>query len=274
MPELPEVETTRRGLAMKLAGHSIARIEARRPDLRFPLPKDFARRIQGRKVLALERRAKYILVQLDGGLTWLIHLGMSGRMVMRQGWPNDIGPHDHVIFATETGWAVTFNDARRFGMMDLIEAPELAQHKLLSGIGPEPLDDAFTPAVLAAALKGKRTPMKAALLDQRVVAGLGNIYVSEALYRAGIHPERLAGSVAAKRLDRLVPAIKAVLLEAVEAGGSSLRDYVQTDGELGYFQTRFRVYDREDQPCQTCKRPVRRIVQSGRSTFFCGNCQK
>ncbi|MEL3889577.1 bifunctional DNA-formamidopyrimidine glycosylase/DNA-(apurinic or apyrimidinic site) lyase [Ferrovibrio sp. MS7] len=274
MPELPEVETTRRGLAMKLAGHRIERIEARRPDLRFPLPKDFARRIQGRAVLALERRAKYILVQLEGGLTWLIHLGMSGRMVMRQGWPNDIGPHDHVIFATETGWAVTFNDARRFGMMDLIEARDLPSHKLLSNIGPEPLDDAFTPAVLAAALKGKRTPMKAALLDQRVVAGLGNIYVSEALYRAGIHPERLAGSVAPKRLDRLVPAIKAVLLEAVEAGGSSLRDYVQTDGELGYFQTRFRVYDREDQPCQTCKRPVRRIVQSGRSTFFCGNCQK
>lgn len=274
MPELPEVETTRRGLALKLQGRRIARIEARRKDLRFPLPKDFAKRIEGRGVEALERRAKYILIRLEGDLVWLIHLGMSGRMVMRQGWPNDIGPHDHVIFATEEGWAVTFNDARRFGMMDLIDGAKLAGHKLLSNIGPEPLADDFTPSVLAAALKGKRTPMKAALLDQRVVAGLGNIYVSEALFRAGIHPERLAGSVAPKRLEKLVPLIKEVLLEAVEAGGSSLRDYVQTDGELGYFQARFRVYDREDQPCTACKRPVRRIVQAGRSTFFCNSCQK
>lgn len=274
MPELPEVETTRRGLALKLQDRRITRIEARRPDLRFPLPADFAARIRGRQVEALERRAKYILIRLSGGLVWLIHLGMSGRMVIRQGWPNDIGPHDHVIFGTDDGWSVTFNDARRFGMMDLIEAPALASHKLLGTIGPEPLDDAFTPAVLIAALQGKRTPMKAALLDQRVVAGLGNIYVSEALYRAGIHPERLAGSVAPKRLEKLVPAIKQVLLEAVEAGGSSLRDYVQTDGELGYFQTRFRVYDRENQPCPACQRPIKRIVQSGRSTFFCGHCQK
>lgn len=274
MPELPEVETTRRGLALKLQDRRITRIEARRPDLRFPLPADFAARIQGSQVEALERRAKYILLRLSGGLVWLIHLGMSGRMVIRQGWPNDIGPHDHVIFGTDDGWSVTFNDARRFGMMDLIEAQAVAGHKLLGAIGPEPLDDAFTPAVLIAALHGKRTPMKAALLDQRVVAGLGNIYVSEALYRAGIHPERLAGSVASKRLEKLVPAIKDVLLEAVEAGGSSLRDYVQTDGELGYFQTRFRVYDREDQPCQACQRPIKRIVQSGRSTFFCGHCQK
>lgn len=274
MPELPEVETTRRGLALKLQDRRITRIEARRPDLRFPLPADFAARIRDRQVEALERRAKYILLRLSGGLVWLIHLGMSGRMVIRQGWPNDIGPHDHVIFGTDDGSSVTFNDARRFGMMDLIEAPALAGHKLLGNIGPEPLDNAFTPAVLIAALHGKRTPMKAALLDQRVVAGLGNIYVSEALYRAGIHPERLAGSVAPKRLEKLVPAIKDVLLEAVEAGGSSLRDYVQTDGELGYFQTRFRVYDREDQPCQACQRPIKRIVQSGRSTFFCGHCQK
>ncbi len=274
MPELPEVETTRRGLALKLQDRRIARIEARRPDLRFPLPPDFAARIQGRQVLGLDRRAKYILLRLEGGLNWLIHLGMSGRMVIRHGWPNDIGPHDHVIFGTDDGWSVTYNDARRFGMMDLIEAEALAGHKMLAGIGPEPLDDAFTPALLMAALKGKRTPMKAALLDQRVVAGLGNIYVSEALYRAGIHPEKLAGTVAPKRLEKLVPAIKAVLLEAVEAGGSSLRDYVQTDGELGYFQTRFRVYDREGQPCPACQRPVQRIVQSGRSSFFCGHCQK
>ena len=274
MPELPEVETTRRGLALKLEGRRITRIEARRPDLRFPLPKNFAKSIQGRRVEALDRRAKYILVRLEGDLVWIIHLGMSGRMVIRAGWPNDIGPHDHVIFATEDGSAVTFNDARRFGMMDLVPGKALAEHRLLAGIGPEPLGDDFTPAVLAAALAGKKTPMKAALLDQTVVAGLGNIYVCEALFRAGIHPEKLAGSVKPAKLDLLVPAIKAVLGEAVEAGGSSLRDYVQSDGELGYFQTRFRVYDREGEACVTCKTKVQRIVQSGRSTFFCRKCQR
>ena len=274
MPELPEVETTRRGLALKLQGRRIARIEARRPDLRFPLPKNFAKSIQGRRVEALERRAKYILVRLEGDLVWIIHLGMSGRMVIRAGWPNDIGPHDHVIFATEDGAAVTFNDARRFGMMDLVPATKLSGHRLLAGIGPEPLDEAFTPAVLAAALAGKKTPMKAALLDQTVVAGLGNIYVCEALFRAGIHTEKLAGSVKPEKLEKLVPAIKAVLTEAVEAGGSSLRDYVQSDGALGYFQTRFRVYDREGEACVTCQAKVQRIVQSGRSTFFCKRCQK
>ncbi|MBX3455642.1 bifunctional DNA-formamidopyrimidine glycosylase/DNA-(apurinic or apyrimidinic site) lyase [Ferrovibrio sp.] len=279
MPELPEVETTRRGLALKMEGRRIARIEARRPDLRWPLPRDFAARIQGKRVLGLERRAKYILVRLEAGpkgdLVWLIHLGMSGRMLVRPGgWPNAIDKHDHVIFTTDEGWSVTFNDARRFGAMDLIEPHELPGHKLLAELGPEPLDDAFTPAALAAALKGRRTPMKAALLDQHVVAGLGNIYVSEALFRAGIHPERLAGSVSPKRLERLVPEIKQVLQEAIAAGGSSLRDYVQTSGELGYFKHAFRVYDREGQPCPACKRAVRRIVQSGRSTFFCAACQR
>lgn len=274
MPELPEVETTRRGLSLRLEGRRIARIEARRADLRFPLPKDFAKTIQGRRVEALERRAKYILIRLEGGLVWLIHLGMSGRMVLRTGWPNDIGAHDHVIFATDEGWAVTFNDARRFGMMDLVAAEKLEQHKLLAGLGPEPLSDEFTPAILQAALAGKRTPMKAALLDQTVVAGLGNIYVCEALFRAGISPRRLAGTVRPERLAKLVPVIKKVLLEAVEAGGSSLRDYVQSDGELGYFQKRFRVYDREGKPCTACRRPVKRITQSGRSTFYCGSCQK
>lgn len=274
MPELPEVETTRRGLALKLEGRRITRIEARRPDLRFPLPKNFAKTILGRRVEALERRAKYILIRLEGGLVWIIHLGMSGRMVLRAGWPNDIGPHDHVIFATDEGWAATFNDARRFGMMDLVPADKLAEHRLLKGLGPEPLDDGFTPAVLAAALKGKKTPMKAALLDQAVVAGLGNIYVCEALFRAGIDPKRLAGSVKLEKLAKLVQAIKAVLREAIKAGGSSLRDYVQSDGELGYFQTRFRVYDHEGEPCRVCGAPIKRIVQSGRSTFYCGHCQK
>ncbi|WP_341705572.1 bifunctional DNA-formamidopyrimidine glycosylase/DNA-(apurinic or apyrimidinic site) lyase [Ferrovibrio sp.] len=274
MPELPEVETTRRGLALKLEGRRIERIEARRPDLRFPLPPDFAARIRGRRVEALDRRAKYILIRLEGGLVWLVHLGMSGRMVLRQGWPNEIGPHDHVLFGTDEGWAAVYNDPRRFGMMDLIEPADLPTHKLLAGLGPEPLDDAFSPAVLAAALKDRKTPMKAALLDQTLVAGLGNIYVCEALFRAGIDPRRPAGRVKPEKLAKLVPAIKAVLRQAVKAGGSSLRDYVQSDGELGYFQTRFRVYDREGQACVTCRRPVRRIVQSGRSTFYCGTCQR
>lgn len=273
MPELPEVETTRRGLAAKLAGRRITRIEARRPDLRIPLPRGFARRIEGRRVEALERRAKYILIRLEGGLVWLIHLGMSGRMVLRAGWPNDIGPHDHVIFATDEGWAVTFNDARRFGMMDLVPVADLESHRLLRDLGPEPLDRAFTPAVLQAALAGKKTSMKAALLDQTVVAGLGNIYVCEALFRAGISPRRQAGSVGTERIRALVPAIKAVLNEAIRAGGSTLRDYVQTDGKAGYFHSQFRVYDRAGEPCVTCGAPVRRIVQSGRSTFYCGRCQ-
>lgn len=274
MPELPEVETTRRGLALKLEGRRIDRIEARRPDLRFPLPADFAARIRGRRVEALDRRAKYILIRLEGGLVWLVHLGMSGRMLLRQGWPNDIGPHDHVLFGTDEGWSVTFNDARRFGMMDLIEPADFASHRMLSGLGPEPLEDAFTAAVLQAALKDRKAPMKAALLDQTLVAGLGNIYVCEALFRAGIDPRKPAGKVKPERIAKLVPAIKAVLREAVKAGGSSLRDYVQSDGELGYFQTRFRVYDREGEACTACGRPVRRIVQSGRSTFYCGSCQR
>lgn len=290
MPELPEVETTRRGLALRLEGRRIARIEQRAKALRWPLPKDFARRIEGRLVTRLDRRAKYILIHLaddpgrkpdhaEGGYpegshpVWLIHLGMSGRMLLRPGWPNALEKHDHVIFATDEGWSVTFNDARRFGAMDLIPSDRLARHRLLSHLGPEPLDDAFTPAVLAAALKGRRTPMKTALLDQQVVAGLGNIYVAEALFRAGIHPERQAGSISPKRLARLVPEIKAVLNEALAAGGSSLRDYVQSDGELGYFQASFRVYGREGEPCPACSRPVQRITQAGRSSFFCARCQ-
>lgn len=279
MPELPEVETTRRGLALKLQGRRIARIEARRPDLRFPLPKNFAKSIQGRRVEALERRAKYILVRLEGDLVWIIHLGMSGRMVIRAGWPNDIGPHDHVIFATEDGAAVTFNDARRFGMMDLVPATKLSGHRLLAGIGPEPLDEAFTPAVLAAALAGKKTPMKAALLDQTVVAGLGNIYVSEALFRAGISPRRLAHTVPGLRARHLVPAIKDVLTEAIAVGGSSLRDHVQPNGELGYFQHAWRVYGRAGERCAACPGPpkcrgIAQLVQAGRSSFYCPRTQR
>ena len=273
MPELPEVETVCRGLAVRLEGRRLARVLARRKALRFPLPKDFAARLTGRIVRTVRRRAKYIVIELDDGTVLLAHLGMSGRMYAAP-LGRTAEKHDHVEFETDDGTLIVFNDARRFGMMDLI-APghALDEHKLLRALGPEPLGNEFSGPVLSAALAGKKTPIKAALLDQRVVAGLGNIYVSEALFRAGISPRRLAASVAGARAERLVPEIKNVLTESIAAGGSSLRDYVQADGELGFFQDGFRVYGRKGLPCPTCGRPVRQIVQSGRSTFFCGHCQ-
>lgn len=276
MPELPEVETVRRGLAPVLEGQRLARVEQRRPDLRFPLPERMAERLTGRQVVRLDRRAKYLLVHLDDGMVLLIHLGMSGRMMVSQGRPQVTSPHDHVVFETEAGAVVTFNDTRRFGMMDLVSQNALHAHKALEALGPEPLSDAFDAAYLDQALARKITPIKAALLDQRVVAGLGNIYVCEALWAAGISPRRSAASVAGVRAARLVPEIKAVLERAIEAGGSSLRDYVQVDGELGYFQHSWSVYDRVGEPCRTprCRGTVQRLVQSGRSTFFCPTCQR
>jgi formamidopyrimidine-DNA glycosylase len=273
MPELPEVETVCRGLALRLEGRLLRRVEARRPDLRFPLPPDFAARLTGRRIVSIRRRAKYILATLDDGMVLIAHLGMSGRMFVTR-TAHRPGLHDHVLFETDDGATVVFNDARRFGMMDLVAAADLAGHPLLRGLGPEPLDAAFDAATLSAALAGKKTPIKAALLDQNVVAGLGNIYVCEALFRAGISPRRQAASVAGARAARLVPQIKAVLEDAVAAGGSSLRDYVQASGELGWFQHSFRVYGREGEACTVCAGPVGRIVQSGRSTFFCGHCQR
>jgi formamidopyrimidine-DNA glycosylase len=278
MPELPEVETVRRGLAPKLVGARIASLKQHRGDLRLPLPRQFARRVVGRTVKSLDRRAKYIIARLDDDTAWLMHLGMSGRMMMLS--HNEAGvlpldPHDHVVFETDQGWQIRFRDPRRFGLMLLVPGAELARHKLLAGLGPEPLDKAFTGPVLAAALKGKRTSIKAALLDQRVVAGIGNIYACEALFHAGISPKRLALRVQGERADRLVAAIKQVLNQAIEAGGSSLRDHRQPDGELGYFQHRFAVYDREGQPCpHGCKDTVRRFTQGGRSTFWCPACQR
>ncbi len=276
MPELPEVETVRRGLAVVLEGRRLVQAEAYRPDLRWPLPPAFADRLRGRAVLALDRRAKYLLIRLEGGLVWMVHLGMSGRMVIGPLTNSPPGRHDHVVVATDQGVRVTYNDPRRFGMMDLVPEAELAGHPLLKELGPEPLGDGFTPAVLSAALDGKATPIKSALLDQRVVAGLGNIYVCEALHRAGIHPERMAASVAGRRAARLVPLIKQVLAEAIEAGGSSLRDHRQPSGELGYFQHAFQVYGREGEPCRTqdCNGVIKRLVQSGRSTFYCAKCQR
>ena len=283
MPELPEVETVRRGLEPVLTGRILAHVDQRRPDLRWPLPERFAERLTGCRVTGLQRRSKYILVGLDNSETWIIHLGMSGRILVGEAKLGAFhhaapppGKHDHVIVTTDQGVVITYNDTRRFGLMDLCPTAGLDQHKLIAGLGSEPLGNKFNGATLAASLADKRTPIKAALLDQRIVAGLGNIYVSEALHRAGISPKRLAGSISRPRIDRLAGEIVATLNDAIAAGGSSLRDYRHTDGELGYFQHSFRVYDRADTPCPTdqCGGTVRRIVQSGRSTFYCAECQR
>ena len=283
MPELPEVETVRRGLLPAMEGAIIARADVNRPDLRWPLPERMAQRLTGARVTALRRRSKYILADLSTGETLIIHLGMSGRILISgdplgQFHHEHPAPekHDHVVFHMKNGARITFNDARRFGAMDLTPTAATEDHWLLRDLGPEPLGNAFHEDYLVQRLKGRNTPIKAALLDQRVVAGLGNIYVCEALYRAGISPLRKAGRIGADRVRRLVPIIREVLTDAIEAGGSSLRDYRQTDGELGYFQHTFRTYDREGQPCQTpgCQGTIARIVQSGRSSFYCPRCQR
>ncbi len=275
MPELPEVETIRRGLALKVSGRRIVRAELRRPDLRRPFPPLLERRLTGARIGALARRGKYILLELDDDGILLLHLGMSGRITAGAANGED-ARHDHVVLTLDDGTVVRFNDARRFGLLDYLRRGEEARHPLLAGMGPEPLEPGFDGPYLARALDGKMTSIKAALLDQRIVAGLGNIYVCEALYRAGLSPRRLAGTVAGTRAAKLAAAIRAVLREAIEAGGSSLRDYVQADGELGYFQHRWAVYGREGEPCPgcTCAEGVRRIVQSGRSTFFCARRQR
>jgi len=276
MPELPEVETVRRGLALALEGKRLSRVEVRRADLRRPFPERFAERLRGRRIQAFRRRAKYLLIRLDSDEDWLIHLGMSGRMLVGQGWPNELDAHDHVVVGTEDGTVVRFNDARRFGVMDLMKSAETEAHPLIASIGPEPLEDAFDGPALARRLAGKSAPIKAALLDQRVVAGIGNIYASEALFRAGISPTREAGTITGAKADKLVAAVKSVLADAIEAGGSSLRDHRQTSGELGYFQHSFAVYGREGERCPACKSKagIRQLVQSGRSTFYCAKCQR
>lgn len=283
MPELPEVETVRRGLLGVVEGKRIEMADVRRPDLRWPLPDRMAARLTGARVTTLRRRSKYILADLDTGETLIIHLGMSGRILIsgaQVGQFHHAHPapekHDHVVLCFEGGARVTFNDARRFGAMDLAHSSALNDHWLLQSIGPEPLGNDFHEDYLVAAFAGRRTPAKAALLDQRIVAGLGNIYVCEALHRAGISPRRQARRIAAPRVRRLVPVIRDVLREAIEAGGSSLRDYRQADGELGYFQHTFRAYGREGGQCPTpgCGGTITRIVQSGRSTFYCPSCQR
>jgi formamidopyrimidine-DNA glycosylase len=291
VPELPEVETVRRGLQPVMEGARIVRLEARRLDLRRPLPADFAKRVEGQTVTGIGRRAKYLTVDLSSGDVLLMHLGMSGSFRVSHVEKDTPGvfhhsrsaapAHDHVVFHMSSGATVTFNDPRRFGLMLLVPRAELASHPLMREVGPEPLGNAFDASLLGAACAGRKTSLKAALLDQTVVAGLGNIYVCEALHRAHLSPRRRAATIATRgapnaRATALVDAIKAVLNAAIKAGGSSLRDHRQTDGELGYFQHHFRVYDREGEPCVTpgCRGTVKRIVQNGRSTFFCPICQK
>jgi formamidopyrimidine-DNA glycosylase len=293
MPELPEVETVRSGLEPVLRGRRFLRVEQRRKDLRFPLPEKFAERLTGRKVLRLDRRAKYILVHLDDGAVLTIHLGMTGRFAVRhQGKTAQLGDytyehgkdtrHDHLVFAMSGGAVVTYNDARRFGYMTLIRGADLEQDAFFRGLGVEPLSDALNPAFLAGKARGRKTDLKAFLMDQRIVAGLGNIYVCEALFRAGLNPFKGAASLATvsgkptAAAERLTVHIKAVLADAIRAGGSTLRDYRQANGEIGSFQEAFGVYGREGEPCikPGCRGTVRRKTQGGRSTFYCAACQR
>lgn len=297
MPELPEVETVRRGLDPVLVGRAIVRVAQRRPDLRFPLPQDFAARLRGRKIQMLRRRAKYLIAHLSGGEALLMHLGMSGRFTVQApagagngrcrpgAFVHETGTnpkHDHIVFHMEQGSIVTYNDPRRFGFMLLVPEPELSAHPLMQGLGVEPLGPELTPAYLARRAKGRSVDLKAFLSDQRIIAGLGNIYVCEALFRARLAPDRLAASLATKsgapaaRAGRLVEAIRAVLNDAIAAGGSSLRDYRHADGALGTFQHAFSVYDRKGAQCarRGCTGMVQRLVQAGRSTFYCPRCQR
>ncbi len=281
MPELPEVETVRRGLEPVLAGRVILAADVRRPDLRWPFPPRLAERLAGARVTALRRRSKYLLLDLDRGETLIVHLGMSGRLLVSGAQVGAffhehpaVAKHDHVVLDVEGGARVTLNDARRFGAMDLWPTEALETHRLLAGLGPEPLGNAFDGTYLAERLKGRITPVKAVLLDQRVVAGLGNIYVCEALWRARITPLRLARDVTGAEAETLAAAVRAVLLDAIAAGGSSLRDYRQADGELGYFQHSFAVYGREGEPCRRGDGVIARVVQAGRSSFYCPACQR
>lgn len=276
MPELPEVETVRRGLTARIEGKRIVRAEVRRPKLRFPLPERMGDRLTGRVISQIRRRAKYLLFDMDNDETLIGHLGMSGRMHIHDAIPNETQKHDHVMLVFDDGVTVVYNDARRFGMFDLCPTRGLDDYRLLSDLGPEPLSDDFDVALLKQGLAARKSPIKTVLLDQKLVVGLGNIYVCEALYRSRISPTRKASDLTGREIGRLLPHIKQVLTDAINSGGSSLRDYVQTDGELGYFQHKFDVYGREGEACRTprCKGVIDRINQSGRSTFFCPRCQK
>jgi formamidopyrimidine-DNA glycosylase len=271
MPELPEVETTMRALAARLRGRRIAALDQRRPDLRVPLPERLAERVIDRRLLGFGRRAKYILGHLDDQQSLLLHLGMSGRLLF-DGPP--AGPHEHLTFHFDDASCLRFVDPRRFGMLDLTPTAALQGHPRLAALGLEPLEAGFDGRALAAALAGRQTALKLALMDQRVVVGVGNIYACESLFRARLSPRRTAGHLRPREAARLAAAVRAVLLEAIAAGGSSLRDYVQTDGQLGFFQERFAVYGLDGEPCRVCAAPIRRIAQANRATFFCPHCQR
>lgn len=281
MPELPEVETVRRGLTPAMQGQQIARLEVNRPDLRFPFPERFRARVEGATVTHMGRRAKFLVTELSTGEALIMHLGMSGRFTVNAAHtaefhhdPGTNPAHDHVVFHMQDGATVTYNDPRRFGFMELWPMAELEAYPRVAHLGPEPLSNHFNAAYLDDQFRGKAAPIKAALLDQSVIAGLGNIYVCEALFRSGISPRRKAASVAGKRNQRLAPAINEVISEAIAAGGSSISDFASASGELGYFQKQFDVYDREGDACKSCGTAIKRIVQSGRSTFFCSTCQR
>lgn len=278
MPELPEVETVRAGLAAKITGLRLARVEQRRKDLRVPFPKGFVRRLEGRRVVSVGRRGKYLLWTFDDDTVLIAHLGMSGRMLLRTGAPQPAAAHEHVAFYFDGDVSVAFSDPRRFGLMTLTTVAEAPAHPLLAAMGPEPLGPAFGGEYLTAAFRGRKAPLKSALMDQRLIAGLGNIYVCEALYRARLSPWRKAGTVKGARAAALASSIQSVLTEAIAAGGSSLRDYVQASGELGYFQSRWAVYGREGERCPDCAPTARcrieRVTQAGRSTFYCRRLQR
>ena len=279
MPELPEVETVRRGIAPLLEGAIFTKAEARRPNLRIAIPDNFSKELTGKKILSVGRRSKYILMYIEEGPVVILHLGMSGKVTLYRHGKDDIpevGKHDHLIFETDSGVRMVYTDPRRFGLITFAEADNLDAHPLLASMGPEPLSNSFHADYLVNRLAGRKSPIKNVLLDQKVIAGLGNIYVCEALFRARIHPERKASDIDNKEIAMLVPVINDVIREAIEAGGSTLKDYAQVDGELGYFQHSFQAYGREDERCinEGCDDTIVRIAQSGRSTFFCKSCQK
>lgn len=273
MPELPEVETVRTGLAASITGARITNVQLRRKDLRIPFPKGFAKKLEGARITAITRRAKYLLFALDSGDIVLAHLGMSGKFLVVAKAPKTWDTHDHVVWKLDDGRTVIYNDARRFGLMTLIEGNEATTHKLLASLGPEPLENSFSPAYLRDQLMSKKAPVKPVLMDQALVVGVGNIYASEALFLSRIHPGRAAHTTA-KDAEILVKSIRKVLSDAIVSGGSSLRDFVQISGEAGYFQHQFNVYDRQGEPCVSCATPIAAIRQSGRSTYFCPHCQK
>ncbi len=276
MPELPEVETVKRGLSPFLAGRKIVSVEKARPDLRWPIPRSLEHVLTGTRVLKLERRGKYILWYTQDGMVMILHLGMSGRVLITKDLPKAKNAHDHLIFETEDGFFIRYNDPRRFGFIDIVPLKNLAEYRSLAALGPEPLSNEFNASSLRQKISKKQSPIKSVLLDQTIIAGLGNIYVCEALHRSGISPRRKAKNISENKIDSLVIAIRVVLQDAINAGGSTLKDHLQTTGEMGYFQHQFRVYSREGEKCtkKSCSGIIKRIIQSGRSTFFCGKCQR